>query len=471
MSKKSLFTIILALLIGWVNAATITWTGANDNRWGLATNWTPIGVPTASDSVVINMDSVIIDIPFAKARTIVLSGSNTALTVEKESELKVGPTTGYGIEMLPGTLLINYGILICDDTKDEGIFGNATIRNHGDIQVYNAGDYGIRALGSLTNFVNSDVLISNCSIGLLVGDFENNGSVTIKDVDGVGFTGSLVNNGVIDIKNISCNFCYAFFSPGLTNNSTISISKVTGGSGMNIGAGASNFGTINIDSIDGRRGIFASTGSTSNLGTINISNIYPAIGGIGLTSDGNFTNAGTLDISGAKNIGIEVNGNFTNDAIGVITISSGNEIKSNIGVWVKDTIINFGSLMVSDSTTVGFDQIVDPGGEDVLTINSGLISINSSATSMNLETGNFNNGGTIDINNCKNGPVISNTAFINTSSSELTINVSEMGLELIDLASFIIQNNSMCSISSQTGDPLSVELGSELDVDGELDTN
>jgi hypothetical protein len=42
----------LLLVAGWISAegATITWTNASGGNWNLAANWSPNGVPGASDT-------------------------------------------------------------------------------------------------------------------------------------------------------------------------------------------------------------------------------------------------------------------------------------------------------------------------------------------------------------------------------------------------------------------------------------
>ena len=45
--------LLLTVGVGNVNAALKTWDGSSSSNWNTAANWTPSGVPTSSDDVVI----------------------------------------------------------------------------------------------------------------------------------------------------------------------------------------------------------------------------------------------------------------------------------------------------------------------------------------------------------------------------------------------------------------------------------
>ncbi len=97
-----LLTIVAMMLSSWAFAQK-TWTGASSTAWNLAGNWSPSGIPTASDNVII---------PSAPANQPLISGTITPvcnnLTVNSGATLTITGTSGSNATLtVAGTTTFN----------------------------------------------------------------------------------------------------------------------------------------------------------------------------------------------------------------------------------------------------------------------------------------------------------------------------------------------------------------------------
>jgi|GEM_PF-4571496 len=297
------------------------WTSTSSTDWNNAANWSPAGVPTASDSVRIttfNTANVSINAGVtARAKNINIFGRD--LTVQSGGSLILeGGLFTYGLYLSSstvtnsGTFSIKKGFLGMD-VGYSGIFNNGGIMNVGEAgsSPYSFTEEAIR-LSSGGTFV-------NMMAGLL--------SIT-----------SSGNNGILVFSNSA-----AFTNNGIINVDVTGLHPATGNTG---------------DGID-TRGAFVNEAS----GIINITNT--GANGVVAKGGGNFNNKGILYINDVGNSagtddqhGIYGNGAFTNS--GSITV---NNTPRNAIIQLSDTFNNYGTILLGTTGTIGnYGLVVGPNG-------------------------------------------------------------------------------------------------------------
>ncbi|MBD2757433.1 putative Ig domain-containing protein [Spirosoma validum] len=260
--KPTFYVLFLFLSLGISNnlfAVNRFWTGNTNTDWNTATNWNPVGVPTASDYVYVNDGT---------GSPVIASG--TTVTIRS-------------INISGRTLTINAGGIL--NLRGDGaefaylqIGSNSTVNNNGTIAVESA------AGGSVPGYIeiyanaqlnNSGLIRANCSTGY---DLQNSGNIVNQNcgqirLAGLGIyssIGSFINNGYLQT-----NFCQ-----NVTNNGVI---KYESG-----GLAATNNGSVRVNDNPTNSTIFTYQGTYS--GTIN--GIYT--NAAGTTSAGSFTAPNTF---------------------------------------------------------------------------------------------------------------------------------------------------------------------------------
>jgi hypothetical protein len=319
------------------------------------------------------------------------------------------------------------------------------------------------------------------TLSVLSGTLTNAASGTINVLPGTGgfrgFAGQLDNQGVLNVSQ----FLFASVGSASKNSGTINIA----GGGLSLNqSGASSFtnsGTINVGggglSIN-QSGAFS---STTNTGTINVNDANLTLNQTNATTV--FTNAGTVNVANARNL-IVNGGEFDPDsgslngavqlnggAIGSGTLSSNAVVTLSSATQPSNaTLTNQGLLIVQDFASTFNGTFSNASGATLrlltqLTLangltNDGLIEMstlfsnrdavfsvlsgaltNASDGTINVLqgagaaraiNGQFDNQGTINVNNNSgltlthpnNSPAITNSGTINVNNSDLTLNQS-----------------------------------------------
>ncbi|WP_163411588.1 BspA family leucine-rich repeat surface protein, partial [Flavobacterium ajazii] len=250
----------------------MTWNGIANNDWSNPCNWTPNGVPTTTNQVIIN------DV----ANDPVIKNGITA--VAKEMYINVS-----------GNLTVNTGGILNINTSAQPnyitIQGNgASINNEGTINVGTGSGYGIITTGSVSaTITNRGVINSNSSFGI---DSEYTSLLTFTNESTGIFNGNFrgTNTSALNLTNHgTINYteggnCLTFnATSSLSNDGTINvtaglgISNATGGTITNLACGK----------IIMTAGNYSNGGTTTNAGLIQITNA--------LTNTGTFTNNGVLN--------------------------------------------------------------------------------------------------------------------------------------------------------------------------------
>lgn len=214
-SRASLFSVgILALLLNFTpaRAADYIWNGVVSNDWNNAANWTPRGVPGASDSATVIADKTVnTDIPVRVGRLILAVGSSlqgagdvTVVSGATFTDVKLSGSGLLNIE--PGAIVDlnsvgrNNGVIsnllstvlntVLNLLISKGVVNRGLIRwNAGNLQLgadmTNEGSFDVRSSGSLSQSA------------LLATTFTNKGSFIQSGVNSVTWSPGFKNQGTV----------------------------------------------------------------------------------------------------------------------------------------------------------------------------------------------------------------------------------------------------------------------------------
>ena len=199
--NSRLVVIILFVFSVSVCFSQKTWTGSSSSSWNDADNWSPSGIPEASDNVVISSGTVNINTtPNVTVGTLTLSGgtltifSSLTLTINSASTV-----TESGTLVCNGTLVLNESLTV-EGSLD---FGNGSIEGTGNLIIdgtfnWTSSSAEISGSGTATN--NG---ITNLQGALLKTTFINEGTVNQSGTQTfiLGDGGQYVNNGTHDFQN------------------------------------------------------------------------------------------------------------------------------------------------------------------------------------------------------------------------------------------------------------------------------
>lgn len=315
-----------------------------------------------------------------------------------------------------------------------------TVRNNGDILVYNSNAVGIDTQeGTLINNTGNINIYGNGGVGISSGSVntvKSSGSITLANgtsTDSVGILaqsgssietkGSITVNGSVGIGINSGTV------KDVTNGATITLNNSSGGSfGIKASNGTSltNSGNITINNSNGT-GIQVSSMSSEVLNSAAISLSANANGskGIEVTTSGDVTNdadgiitMGSINSSATSNYGIITNsGNITND--GVINMYSGGDAMHSNSTG--STLTNNNNIFLYSGN--GYAMYGNSGS--TLTNNGSIITVGDSAVAMYTNgSGTFNNNKIINMTGDNNTAMYAANSGIGTftNSDQITIN-------------------------------------------------
>ena len=446
---------LFLLLVGLKAQAQKTWTGGTTN-WNTASNWSPEGVPTATDNVVI---------PSAPANDPIVSTTVVAKSVEVQSGASLSITSA-------GSLSINQSKPISGSTT--AFYNLGTVSNQGKLLIsygssFAFGDYGIRNLSTITNRVGGIIAIerptsqpnSTCFFND-GGTVDNEGQVLL----GTGFNSTIPSN----------SSSYSIRNTGNFTNKTGGVistdrSFVTGlfnaSAGTFTNAAQINIGIVRVQT----RGIEnQGTFNNNTGGVITISEVRSTtfnsgiIGGL-VNTGGTFTNAAQIIMGktpttfGNQGSGLVNQATFNNNPGGAITLDqiSGAGILSLNG----GNFTNAAQITIGASTTVG--TAIESQGEFVSTFTNkvgGVITLDRAKTAgLVNRTANFINEGKITIGAIAavGGLAIQNFYLLDNSGCGALINVvsddviSEPGGAITNSGTIIENSENVSSINTNSG--------------------
>ncbi|MEM1321269.1 MAG: hypothetical protein AAGG75_13520 [Bacteroidota bacterium] len=361
-------------------AITRTWNSTSNTNWHRAANWSPRGIPTANDKLIINNTNLANPVisSNAKAREILLSGQT--LTINAGVTLEISPTLYAGLVIMDAGHLINKGTLeIEEQTSSLSLYG-MIVENNGILD---------NQLGATFK---SDVL-GTCLATFSTGTVNNYGRIVL----GQGLSGSFV--ALVNIGTFTNHDCKAAIQ---------------------------SYGTI-----DDQSGNFINRGQIAELASGN-SDITTNEGIIQNLNGGNFTitnNTGEyLTSSGLLWTGC-VDNNWSESAnwITGAVPSFGSEVRIldrpndpvlSTSTFIKSIVVNSNSVLEIASggrLTIGNfpqDALINNGQID----NRGTIEIGSSGTVGDdgmVNNGTFNNDGTVLVRGATNRGLFNKGTFTN----------------------------------------------------------
>jgi len=425
----SLFTFSL-------QAQTIVFTGGGDGvSWEDAANWDTGAVPVATDQADLDGGDVVISTAVTLQRVNVNGGSSLVINAGATLTLTGFVGNDDALDTTASSDITNDGVLDVSNVTGgdgaDGIHSRGLFLNNGTITVSGVDNHGINVgEGTFTNAPTGVITVSD------VGGFDGDGDGITTDDQNSGAVGTFENLGMVSVDtstggddglNINDN---SFF-----NNSGVLDIPASADHGILVDDGGTftNLagGTITITGAPDHalRIDRVATSSFVNDGTLDIVNcvqdgirlengsslVNNATGIITITNSGSdgieydgpsvITNAGMITImgTGGSQHGIEMEGPLNNLATGVIEITAGEGILTNVA---GSDITNAGMINLMGNDADGIDL---RAGSTITVVSGGTIIAN-----LNGDDGIANNGGIID-----NDGTIEVSNNNNTSSNTL----------------------------------------------------
>ncbi|MBX2926865.1 MAG: T9SS type A sorting domain-containing protein [Saprospiraceae bacterium] len=448
------FALFLLFLAGTPALAQKTWTGTTDTNWHNMENWSPVGVPTPTDDVVIpnTTNKPVINAHAAAQSVLIETGG--MLTVSEGYNLDVNNSALVGMTNA-GTLhnygLINIGnthsigedgfvnwsifenkpgaVLTINRTGGEGIFNsNGSFRNWGEIEIGSIGAIDKDGIESRSTFINEAegrIYVSRTNadgIDIESASFTNRGIIILGSVAAIAQDGiqnrSGFNNEGGTISIFSTGFSGIANLDGIFNNNSGSI-DIRGNSadGIRNEAIFNNRSELYIGTVSGAmaRGIDNHASFFNISGSMQIN--YTGSDGIYNAPGAGFYNHTSLSIGNLAPIGedgIENRGTFFNTGGSITTDRTAYAGIGNYGTFNNQS----GSIQLDGAGIDGiyneFATFINQGNIAIGTFNpivrNGIINFNSFS----------NNNGSIQIDNAGNDG-ISNALGTFTNKANITI--------------------------------------------------
>jgi|GEM_PF-3737530 len=342
-------------------ALDMTFTGASNNNWLDAANWSggTGPAPTATDNVTI---------PNLKKAEIYASGS----VVQGYAAL-VNVQSG-------GTIAIKGG----PNPGDAALLhSNQDITNSGDI-IIQGGAGNSNAFGVLYAFFNNLTNNNGATIQITAGSAPNaKASLNM-------YAGTLTNGGTINVSGGTGTSATAkLFSGPVTNNGTIHF-KATGSDVMGGVRTFDNYGDLIVEggTVAGVTAGVSVTGDLTNYngGAITLTGGSANGASSCLTVKGNLTNKDGGDITvtagsaSNANVSLHVTGNLANETGGIVNLSGGHIMNVSASIQVDDDLENDGTINVTGGDNYNASATLNVGG-DLTNNNGGIINLTSVSSS------------------------------------------------------------------------------------------
>ena len=341
--------------------------------WHSANSWSPIGIPTSDDSVIVVSDIIIQESMTARAKHVTVT-STGMLTIENNiamdspAKLNVDNSPGAGISNQG--IILNKGHIVIDGAAGKSIVNTGTSENVADaiVELKNQGDFGIWNLDSFMNYGNLKIQNSPTAAIKNSDYFINHGKLVVKNTQGFDNNGYFENTDSVIIRQSEF---------GLTNADTF----------FNLAAG------VLLTEETEKTGFHNSLNSYClNEGVIEIDSIVEySFDGIGMLIKGFMLNKGQIAITRAYK-GIEIlNDTLHSSPTSILSISGGTRSmtvgnSNDEGYWRND---GFLSVYGSSSHAIQNSNVIENNGQ-----------IHTEGAGRIYNGGTFTNNGKIE---CLNG--------------------------------------------------------------------
>jgi len=391
---KILFLFFSFLLFAfWANAQK-TWSGAAGAAWNVVGNWTPAGIPLASDPVTINEGATPIVTAAAVCASVQINNSanngiTTSLTINSGQTLTVGGGTGLvtiGSNTAMGNNNISNTSLIVNGSLASGNINQSP---------------GTRTAG-LGGDGRTNLTISSTGIVTVIGNVTGtsiNGKGTLTASASVIFTGA----GTL---NVTGTFTTTVFTP------STGIVNYNGTALQSLNPAYLTYGTLKVNNSAGVTLGAATTAGNLIIGDVQANSIFNA-GGFQLTS------TGALNLtSGFFNIGNGATATLY-PAFATSSIASGTTVNYKSSSPQTIAGVNYANLTNSgngnrtlvNSPTIGISGTFSPGG-GTYTLGTSTVSFNGTSAAQTIPTFTFTN------------LIVNNVAGISSIAGNVTVNSS-----------------------------------------------
>jgi hypothetical protein len=217
----------------------MTWTGMSSTDWSNACNWSPNGVPSATNPVLINSltNCPIISSGTALAKSVQISGAGgVSLTINNGAMLTVA-TDIDKVFILLNANLTNHGTLNVSNTNGSNlaysalmIDGSSILDNYGTISLTSPNNRGlVTASSAIFNNKTGATLTTNANFGIITSGTGALNNETGATINGSGITGAiaLVEAQINNYGSISMTGQIACYGTSLFRNYTCATFKNT----------------------------------------------------------------------------------------------------------------------------------------------------------------------------------------------------------------------------------------------------
>lgn len=353
-----------------------TWTGATDNDWNTATNWSGNAVPGAADNAFINLpDGPVVNgiIPDAVNQLRIGNSGNGMLTVENGAAANSMTTVYVGtLDGSHGNLNIQSGGIVASEwvmaiAHNAGASGAATVTgtnslldSGGELRIGNGGT-GILTVqdgGTAQSFSHTQIGTQTNSAGAVIVT----GADSLLDSGEELRIGSF-GTGILAVRDGGTVQSFSHIQIG-TQTDSVGTVTVTGAdslldSGSILYVGNSGAGTLTVQD-GGVAQSFSHTYIGNNVGgtgTVTVAGIDSRLDGEGALHVGRF-GTGTLTVmdGGSANTDTVLFVGSNSGSNGTLTIESGGKVKSTGIAVVGSTANSTGNAAVS-----GIDSVLESG--------------------------------------------------------------------------------------------------------------
>jgi autotransporter-associated beta strand protein len=433
--------LLLALTMLSSQAIVYDWdNGSGDGLWNTSTNWTPDGLPTTGDNVLVTVDGGAI-------KTITLDSTPTNSTILEVGLARTGNGTATvnhtgGTLTVTGWFNLGQGFASTGDRNGTGIWNmsgsstvNATHAN-GGLTTIGAGftptgfNTGILNITDSARFLQTanDIHVGGEGAGQRARGIINlSGSGTLTNTANLS-VGVAANNstGVVNMSGTS-TLTTSRFLLGVNNGATGAINQ-SGGAASTTSALAAS---LSLGHATGGFGSYSISGGTLSSAEISIGSNNAGAGGSGImnVSGGTVTNTGWLVLnrtegisSQAQNAVLNVSGGTVNFAGSGLVANWGSSTTNSQNAAI--TVSGTGNLATTNNTGIRLSWTTNANNRATLNLNGGTTTVNNI------------NGGTRGFVNLNGGVLratADNAAFVTANEVQV-----RSGGAIIDSAGFNI---------------------------------
>lgn len=377
--KRLLFFSILSIFCLTISAQTKTWIGPSGGYFSNPDNWSPIGLPSSGNDVIIPTGSNLI-IDGADIKSFSIQGNAVAaltnsISFSEPSSVATDATVNWSHGYINGDSLTNNGTFNIGEGNNRGLDGNTMFINNG---IFNMNSDELLLLANVNHgFTNSSTGILNLNAGgqithmlgsgsglllnlglinkrqsnggfLILASFQNdqgtinveNGTLDINSQNG-DVPNAILNGGVYNVSSGQTLIWHAGFDLSGTLTGQLD-GTLEWSADINVASGNEAIFDFDGSGINWTSGSLLGGGTLSNMGDINL-----VSGGWGIGSQSTLKNEGFINFNNTGYLVLSGNSKLENTVGGIIYLNTGGQITYSTG---SGTLLNSGLVKKQVST-------------------------------------------------------------------------------------------------------------------------